>query len=250
MKIVARILVIIVLIIVGGRFALNLLFFGRLTAPGMSDFATIAKQNQYIVQAICDFRADHGMLPQAMGDLVPNYLSRMPGGMVFFDGDSLDIPAAHRTRVFIIHSELDRRAGSSEAILATAHCLCRKSPRRIHHPSATTWQKHVLPSTTGALQLTQSPIEITCRNWTTCTRWARRTNFWRHVSLHRNDFRNGGDLRWWRQYWRILSRDRRPRRAFALGPEQIPVSSTGGIYVDTTVISGATTKRWRRWKMP
>ncbi len=93
MKIVARILVVIFLIIVMGHFAINLLFFGRWTQPGMNDFAALARQNQYIVQAICDYRADHGMLPQNLSDLVPGYLSSLPGPMVFFDADSLDIPA-------------------------------------------------------------------------------------------------------------------------------------------------------------
>src|SRR5271170_1909343 len=93
MRILGWTFLVIVLLAVGGHFALNFLFFGRLTAPTTADFAAIARQNQYVVQAIYDFKADHGMLPQSLADLVPKYLPTMPGVMVMYDGDSLDIPA-------------------------------------------------------------------------------------------------------------------------------------------------------------
>jgi tetratricopeptide (TPR) repeat protein len=44
--------------------------------PDLSPFD--AEQNRYVAQAICDYRAENGMLPYSLDDLVPNYLEQTP----------------------------------------------------------------------------------------------------------------------------------------------------------------------------
>ncbi len=61
-----------------GYFGLRILILGRLTMPTDADFEAIAKSGQPIVQAMEDYRTDHGLLPLAISDLVPRYLPQVP----------------------------------------------------------------------------------------------------------------------------------------------------------------------------
>jgi tetratricopeptide (TPR) repeat protein len=46
----------------------------------------IAERHQHIAQAICNFHAQHGLLPYELNDLVPEYLPRLPAGPRFSHG--------------------------------------------------------------------------------------------------------------------------------------------------------------------
>lgn len=56
-------------------FALRFMLMGRFTAPTTTEFVAIAQRHQHLAQAISDYRADHGVLPRTLNDLVPEYLS-------------------------------------------------------------------------------------------------------------------------------------------------------------------------------
>ena len=53
-------------------------YFGRFTFPSMSEYVKAAQQRIWIVQAISDYKSDHGTLPETFADLVPKYLKRLP----------------------------------------------------------------------------------------------------------------------------------------------------------------------------
>src|SRR4051794_35315847 len=38
----------------------------------------LARSHQYIAQAVCDYKADHGLYPHELKDLVPTYLPTVP----------------------------------------------------------------------------------------------------------------------------------------------------------------------------
>jgi tetratricopeptide (TPR) repeat protein len=72
-----------ILLGVGGVGVLGLLlllyFFPRLTQAHLAaQQQSIAERHQYIAQAICDFRARSGMLPEDLQELVSTYLSALP----------------------------------------------------------------------------------------------------------------------------------------------------------------------------
>src|SRR5262245_52694119 len=82
------------LLVIGCWYGLRYLFLGRWTLPTTADFAAVAQRQQCVAQAICDYRADHGMLPQMLDDLVPTYLDRVPEGMGHaLDGQRLSVHA-------------------------------------------------------------------------------------------------------------------------------------------------------------
>ena len=75
-------------------YAIRYFFFGRWTLPTTGEFVAIAQIHQHIAQAINDYRADHGMLPQKLDDLVPTYLNDVPSNMnLGFSGHILSIHA-------------------------------------------------------------------------------------------------------------------------------------------------------------
>lgn len=62
-----------------GWFGFNYALWGRFTGPPrMKDFEAIAREGQPIVQAISDYRSDHGLLPESWSDFVPAYLPKKP----------------------------------------------------------------------------------------------------------------------------------------------------------------------------
>lgn len=77
-----------------GQCGSNLLWrkvnFDRWTLPTMQEYASWAMPYQPVVQAIYDYRAEHGALPGALADLTPRYLATVPA-QVTLSGDLLDI---------------------------------------------------------------------------------------------------------------------------------------------------------------
>lgn len=57
----------------------RLVFLGRLTKPTSEEFVVIAQKHQYIVQAVYDYKAEHGNWPKGFDDLIPRYLPARPG---------------------------------------------------------------------------------------------------------------------------------------------------------------------------
>jgi len=41
-------------------------------------FLEVAKEHEHLVQAICDYHAEHGMRPERLEDLVPEYVAKVP----------------------------------------------------------------------------------------------------------------------------------------------------------------------------
>src|SRR5437773_582058 len=62
--------------------------------PSTADYCAIAKKHQFIVQAIYDFRAERGLLPEDLHDLVPDYVPHViVDPSISYDGNTLDIHA-------------------------------------------------------------------------------------------------------------------------------------------------------------
>jgi hypothetical protein len=80
--------------------------FTKLTT---ADYTNIAKQWNPTVQAIYDFKAEHGSYPKQLSELVPKYISqfpttdpRGPGFFDDFDGQTLFVWVAPHTYVIYI----------------------------------------------------------------------------------------------------------------------------------------------------
>jgi hypothetical protein len=65
-------------VVAAALMALRFLFLGRLSRSTQADYVSIAQGNRFLVQAAYDFKADHGLWPQSLGDLYPAYLSKSP----------------------------------------------------------------------------------------------------------------------------------------------------------------------------
>jgi hypothetical protein len=74
-----------------------------------------AEQYRYLVQAICDYRAESGILPQKLDDLVPNYLKQVPNdkGIRWING-CLQV---HRTAILYSFNLNDGLGGWAKGIL-------------------------------------------------------------------------------------------------------------------------------------
>jgi hypothetical protein len=74
-------------------------FMGRLTFPSQVEYVKIAKKYVPLVQAMYDYRRDHGSLPPSLGALVPNYRASVPGlPEVYYNPDValvIHAPAPH-----------------------------------------------------------------------------------------------------------------------------------------------------------
>lgn len=89
--------ILIVLLLVGAYFglpvALNYMLTGKAKIPGVSDYVAMAKPWNATVQAIYDYKADHGSMPKTLSDLVPGYIAVIPtptqGTAVELTDDSL-----------------------------------------------------------------------------------------------------------------------------------------------------------------
>src|SRR6266851_1864408 len=94
------------------------LIFGLLLVPGAIlhiSQAQIAERHQYVAQAICDFRAQNGLLPVDLQELVPTYLPTVPTDSdVFYSDGTLSI-----------HSELPH-TGVSRAIALPSREILRR----------------------------------------------------------------------------------------------------------------------------
>jgi hypothetical protein len=88
MKVRATIVVIALLLICawGG---LRFLVTGRFTTPTVKDYEKIATSGLPLAQAISDYRNDHGLLPEELGDLVPTYLPSVQKNGWHWNGDTL-----------------------------------------------------------------------------------------------------------------------------------------------------------------
>jgi hypothetical protein len=95
-------------------YGFRLLTLGRLTLPTTAEFTAIAERSRPIVQAIYDYKADHGFYPKSLSELAPTYLQAARdnySGDVFdsFDEDTLYIdtglPHTHVYYVFRPDSE-------------------------------------------------------------------------------------------------------------------------------------------------
>jgi hypothetical protein len=100
MKKIAQAVLIIVAILIGGFFGLIIgvryLFLGQLSATTSADFVKIEQKNQYIAQAPYDFKAEHGLWPQQLADLTPNYLTSVPSNLLLQNQDPMiPTPFAH-----------------------------------------------------------------------------------------------------------------------------------------------------------
>ena len=86
--------------------ALALLSMGRRFPPlTKAQAIEIAEHNQFVVQAIYDYRADHGAYPKKMSDLVPTYIPSVPDEVenIVFEGDTLNIAAGRpHTSVYFV----------------------------------------------------------------------------------------------------------------------------------------------------
>ena len=71
-------LLVILLTLTGAYLTLRRMVIGRWFLPSASEYVALARPNQTLAQAICDYRADHGMLPQEFADLVPAYIAAVP----------------------------------------------------------------------------------------------------------------------------------------------------------------------------
>jgi len=80
------------LLVCSSRFVWRKVNFNRWTLPTMEEYAAIAAPYQPIVQAIYDYRAEHGHLPSTLADLTPRYLRTIPDQAKWY-GESLDISA-------------------------------------------------------------------------------------------------------------------------------------------------------------
>jgi len=76
----AVIIAVIAALFIASRPLLNLFCIGHLHYPTTADYENIAKAGQPVLQAICDYRSDHGSLPQTLDDIVPAYLPQKPEG--------------------------------------------------------------------------------------------------------------------------------------------------------------------------
>ena len=76
----AVIFAVIVTLFIASRPLLNLFCIGHIHYPTTADYENIARDGQPILQAICDYRSDHGSLPQTIDDIVPAYLHQKPEG--------------------------------------------------------------------------------------------------------------------------------------------------------------------------
>ncbi len=87
--------------LVGGSYVLRYLEIGRWTLPTTAEFAEVALKHQDLVRAIYDYKAEHGVLPEELKDLIPGYLPSVPDAPLFFNGASLRIPTnLFRTDVY------------------------------------------------------------------------------------------------------------------------------------------------------
>ena len=76
----AVIIAVVVVLFIASRPLLNLFCIGHLHYPTTADYENIAKAGQPVLQAICDYRSDHGSLPKTIGEIVPGYLPQKPEG--------------------------------------------------------------------------------------------------------------------------------------------------------------------------
>jgi hypothetical protein len=84
---------------------LRFLLLGRLTLPSEAEYEAIAKSGQPVVQAIYNYRSEHGLLPLELSDAVPMYLPKAPEKDWQFDGDRLShnagIPRSYVSYSFV-----------------------------------------------------------------------------------------------------------------------------------------------------
>lgn len=79
LKIIGSIIIFFCVLAVLGLFGLRFLALGgRFTVPSDAECEAIATNGQPIVQAIYDYRSEHGLLPLELSDIVPTYLPKPP----------------------------------------------------------------------------------------------------------------------------------------------------------------------------
>ena len=69
--------------IIGGIFAVyflpNLMLFGQWTRISPADYVSVVQSDFVpIIKAIKEYQRDHGKVPEKLGDLVPNYVTKLP----------------------------------------------------------------------------------------------------------------------------------------------------------------------------
>lgn len=70
------------------------LCLGRFSVPTEQEYVALAQRYQHVVQAVYDYKAEHGAWPQTLDDLVPAYLPAYPKPpLVWYDGYELSIHA-------------------------------------------------------------------------------------------------------------------------------------------------------------
>ena len=101
---VLGLLAVVLFLIVLTPFGLRYVFLGRFTVPTTAEHEAIARSGRAIVQAISDYRADHGLPPGTLEELVPKYLPKLDrNGWIWDSGNAALSHRAGLPHSFVSH---------------------------------------------------------------------------------------------------------------------------------------------------